>query len=289
MIPQMQPMLAGTLKKPELLKFPVIVSPKLDGVRAVVIGGQLWSRNMKLIPNAHVQELFANPIFDGLDGELIAGEPTEPDCFRKTSGDIMRRDGTPSVRFYVFDDFEHKGGFHARWKALSRVKSKHVVIVPHKQVENAEELAEFEESCLMAGYEGVMIRSIDGPYKNGRSTEKEGFLLKLKRFEDAEATILGFEERQHNGNEKDDSGKRTTHKAGKTGLGTLGAIKVMGLNGIYKGVLFDIGTGFDDAQRAEIWRNLDVFQGRTVKFKYFPSGSKDKPRFPVFLAFRPEE
>ena len=147
----------------------------------------------------------------------------------------------------------------------------------------------FEEECLEAGYEGVMIRDPNGPYKNGRSTEKEGFLLKLKRFEDAEATILGFEERQHNGNEKDDSGKRTTHKAGKTGLGTLGAIKVMGLNGIYKGVLFDIGTGFDDAQRADIWRNLDVFQGRTVKFKYFPSGSKDKPRFPVFLAFRPEE
>jgi DNA ligase-1 len=146
-----------------------------------------------------------------------------------------------------------------------------------------------------------MIRSTAGPYKFGRSTEKEGWLLKLKRFEDSEAVVLGCYELMHNANEatKDELGhtKRSSHKANKQGRGTLGGLHVRDLK---TGVEFDIGTGFDDALRAELWslHQLNValqvpakfsagaVVGRVAKYKFFPTGSKDKPRFPVFLGFR---
>lgn len=57
-------------------------------------------------------------------------------------------------------------------------------------------------------------------------------------------------------------------------------LKVVGLNGAYDGVEFNIGTGLDDAIRQEIWFNQDAWMGSVVKFKYFPSSSKDVPPLP---------
>jgi DNA ligase-1 len=63
----------------------------------------------------------------------------------------------------------------------------------------------------------------------------------------------------------------------------LGALKV---RDIHSGVEFDIGTGFDDVLRLWVWEHREENMGRLVKYKYFPTGSKDKPRFPTFLGFR---
>jgi DNA ligase-1 len=52
------------------------------------------------------------------------------------------------------------------------------------------------------------------------------------------------------------------------------------------GVEFEVGTGFDDGLRLAIWKNKDYYGKKIVKYKFFPTGSKDKPRFPVFLGFR---
>jgi DNA ligase-1 len=91
----------------------------------------------------------------------------------------------------------------------------------------------------------------------------------------------------HNDNEKtvDALGraKRSSHKANKHADGTLGALHVVDVR---SGVHFDLRTGFDDSLRAEIWANRKRYLGKLVKYKYFPSGSKEKPRFPVFLGFR---
>lgn len=285
----MKLMLAG--KAPEdldKLSYPVMASPKLDGIRAFVDGDKLWSRNNKLIPSKFLQKVLGNPSMNGLDGELICGEPTSPSVFRDTTSAVMSEDGGGCVVFYVFDNFNTPGGFQNRFQNLLHYKfdGLYVVVVEHRVINSAMELDQYEHECLAAGFEGVMIRSLNGPYKEGRSTEREGYLLKLKRFADAEATITGFEEKLHNGNEKDASGKRTAHKAGKSGLGTLGALKVVGKNGPYRGVAFNIGTGFDDAERAKIWAARSRYIGQTVTYKYFPSGSKDAPRFPVFLRFR---
>ncbi len=289
----MKPMLAATVENYDELegKFPLMASPKLDGVRAIVIDGQIKSRNMKAIPNRHVQKLFAW-LPEGFDGELIVGKPTDKDCFRKTTSGVMSADGEPDVKFYVFDQVRiTPESFSERFAEMKEktklLKHPSVKFVPHKLVKNSFQLKQYEEEMLTKGYEGVMLRSIEGFYKFGRSTLKEGYLMKVKQFKDSEAKILAVEELMHNENEltKDELGraKRSSHKAGKVKAGVLGSITVQD---IHSGVTFNIGAGFMDDERERFWASTIV--GKIVKYKYFPSGSKDKPRFPVFLGFRDE-
>ena len=149
------------------------------------------------------------------------------------------------------------------------------------------ELQDFEQKSVTLGYEGVMIRDPAGPYKLGRSTTKDGYLLKIKRFHDTEGVVIGFEELMHNDNalETDERGyaKRVSKKAGKSGGNTLGALRVF-----HNGVEFKIGTGFTDTVRSNIWCSKDKYLGKLVKFKYQGFGSLGAPRFPVFLSFRDE-
>ncbi len=283
-----KPMLAATIDDIEKLAYPVLASPKLDGIRAVVIGGVLLSRNLKPIPNAYVQAMFGRQDFNGLDGELIVGDPCSPTAFRDTSSAVMSRDGHPHVRFYVFDDFSQAAVIfsHRQKKLLARTLPG-CLKWACSTANNAAELTELEELWLADGYEGAMVRSAASPYKFGRSTLKEGYLLKLKRFCDGEAVVIGMEERMHNANEVVPSAiggtKRSSHKANMRGRGDLGALVVRDL---VTGVEFNIGTGFDDKDRELFWGESCSYIGRVVKYKYFPSGSKDKPRFPVFVGFR---
>jgi DNA ligase 1 len=286
----MKPMLAAATKGSNV-SYPVLASAKLDGVRALIIDGVAMSRSLKPIPNKHVQKLFGRHELNGLDGELIIGSPTDPDVYRNTTSGVMSIEGTPQVFYHVFDDFTETGGFQRRLHTAKRRchKFRHgpIEFVNHHILEDEMMLQMIEEDFLAAGYEGVMIRSLDGPYKQGRSTEKEGWLLKLKRFADSEAKIAGFQELMHNANEAKTNElgqkERSSKKAGMVGKGCLGAITVQDLK---TGVEFDIGTGFTQADREKLWATRKDLIGAVVKYKYFPSGSKERPRFPVFLGFR---
>jgi DNA ligase-1 len=162
-----------------------------------------------------------------------------------------------------------------------------------KVVNSIEELMEAHINWTSEGFEGTMIRRADGKdcYKASRSTNKEVYLCKIKDFADDEAVILDFVERQHNGNEatKDNLGhtKRSSHLENMLGRGDLGAIVVKSDKFSEP---FNIGSGFDDALRAEMWNNRDEYLGKLVTFTHQPSGAKaeGKPRFPVFKAFREE-
>ena len=288
-----RPMLAGKADLSKLV-YPVLVSPKLDGIRAVVINGVVYSRSMKPIRNEHVQHLFGKDKYEGADGELIVGNPTAPDVYLKSNSGVMSKDGKPDVTFCVFDDI-HRGPRHySEWyfKAVSwwHLSAPNFRLVNHYIVDSEAELIELETGFVAAGYEGAMIRSMDGPYKQGRSTVKEGYLLKLKTFEDSEAEIIGFEELMHNANvaEVDERGytKRSTAKDNLEGTNTLGSFLV---RDIHTGVAFSIGTGFTQEQRSDFWKDKQHCLGCFVKYKFFPGGMKDKPRFPVFLGFRDQE
>ncbi len=282
-----KPMLATDYEE-DKLRLPVLASPKLDGVRAIIRDGYVYSRSNKLIPNKYVQKLFKH--LDFFDGELVVGDPTSPTCYRDTVSGVMSEDGEPDVWFYVFD---HIGDLtlpytkRAAQIARQLKKTDKVRLVEQIPIEDLEGLAIYEARMLDLGYEGVMVRDQNAPYKQGRSTVREGYLLKVKRFMDAEATIVGFEERMHNGNEAtiNELGrtKRSSHKANKSGRGDLGALIVE-----MDGMRFNIGTGFTDAERAEIWNNKDKYLGKQVKFKYLPVGMKDLPRHPVYLGLRAE-
>lgn len=287
----MKPMLAAPTDGRNL-KFPFLLSPKLDGIRCLIINGVAVSRSLKPIPNKHVQRLFGRTEFNGFDGELIVGEAMDPTAFNQTSSGVMAVDGEPEVTFWVFDDFTETGGFARRFHTAKRrthalMRRHRVGLVTHHEVHDEAGLFNLEENYVSLGYEGVMLRHPDGLYKHGRSTAKEAWLLKLKRFEDSEARVIGFSELMHNANEakRNELGhlERSSHKAGKVGKRTLGALTVKDLK---TGVEFEIGTGFTASQRQELWNVGDNLLGRVVKYKSQPTGVKDKPRFPVFLGFR---
>lgn len=279
------------------IKFPIMASTKLDGIRAVVLNGKLLSRSLKPIKNKYTRSLFEKPEYEGLDGELIVGSPTDPKCFNKTTSGVMTEEGEPNVHYYVFDQIPEYSGqpentpFKSRFRDLQEsMPMEHVVLVQQKLVWNLPELEEFEKQCLKQGYEGVIIKDLNSPYKYGRSTLREGYMLKIKRYKDAEAKILSVEELLSNTNEatRDELGKvkRSNHKSGMVPQDTLGALVVQDLK---TGVQFNIGTGFDEELRDVLWKNKAQIIGKIVKYKYFDYGSVDKPRHPVFLGFRDEE
>ena len=108
----MKPLLSGKLTNIDNLKnYAYLVSPKLDGVRALITDKGVVSRNFKLIPNKFVQDTLMKYGYPGLDGELIVGDSTSKHCFNHTTSGVMSRDGTPEFQFYVFDDYTKPWGF----------------------------------------------------------------------------------------------------------------------------------------------------------------------------------
>lgn len=297
----MKPMLAAAADL-DKIRYPVLASPKLDGVRAIIKDGVVLSRSLKPIPNLWVQHKFGAVSRDGLDGELIVGKPSGEGVFQRTSSGVMSVDGTPDVTFWVFDSFGQSAGFAGRldWthRRIKMIGDPALKPVAHKLIRDRRELDNYEAANLMAGYEGIMLRDPDGPYKHGRSTAKEGWLLKVKQFQDSEARILGVTELMHNANEATRNAlghlERSSHKAGKTGKGMLGSLIV---EDVKTGVQFEIGTGFTENQRSDYWtwhlagdpETGQDLVGQLVKYKFQPVGVKDKPRFPVFLGFRHED
>jgi DNA ligase-1 len=280
-----KPLLAATAELNKV-QFPCLISRKLDGIRVVGMNGKAMTRTMKELPNRFVQSVFATGAFDGLDGEIIIGPANAPDVYRVTNSAVMSRGGEPDFRFHVFDSWLQPFlGFEARLETL--VESAHPRIVPVKQIKvhDMAGLLDMEEQWLSEGYEGVMGRSLDGVYKHGRSTMKEGILWKLKRFADHEYEVVGFEELMHNTNEAtiNELGHttRSSHTANFMSSGTLGALVLRHEAGDFR-----CGTGFSAADRSAIWTNREHYLGKFAKIKHFEIGVKDKPRFPVWLGFR---
>lgn len=221
------------------------------------------------------------------------------DSFQETTGNVMRYEGEPDFTYNVFDDFtnpsdtfeERYAGLSARLDALNAVTGSlyilpSIKIAPVVPCYTWDDVMAYFNERLAAGDEGLMLRSPTGAYKFGRSTEREGILLKLKNFKDDEAKIVGFTELMHNDNvaTKDAFGrtKRSSSKSGKRPAGMLGALIV---DHTEFGT-FEIGTGFSAAQRQEIWDNRPDYLGLFAKFRYQPEGMKDKPRIPSFQGIR---
>lgn len=288
----MKLMLASQIKDVNKdIRFPCLASTKLDGIRCVILDGVAYSRNMKPIRNKYIQSILGNPKYNGLDGELTIGPLTAKDLYRKTNSGVMSIEGEPDFRYNVFDDAlpgHHSLPYSERIRfVLDSAVANLIDPVRQIRIENLKQLLELEEKYLAEGYEGVMVRSIDGPYVETRSSVKMGILLKLKRFQDSEAVVIGFEEKMHNDNPAEINELGHTHRSSaKDGLvpaDTLGAIIARDLK---TGIEFSIGTGLDDENRDEIWWNRDKYMGKIVKYKSFNIGVKEKPRFPVFLGWR---
>jgi DNA ligase 1 len=287
-----RPLLASTLDDISTLKYPVLATPKLDGIRVLKVKGKAVTRRFKPIPNKHIRTLLEKYLPDGVDGEIMT-----PGTFNDIQSKVMSHDGEPEFSYHIFDyvngslskPYSERICDLVRPEVLKQIKAApfEIKLVLPEPIQNQEELLEFEQKCLSEGYEGVMIRQPEGKYKCGRSTPKEQILMKLKRFYDAEAIVIDFEEKMQNENtqERDEFGlsKRSSKKDGLVAANTLGSLIV---EDIKTGVKFGIGSGFDDALKQEIWLHKRKYKNKIVKYKYQSVGVKDAPRFPVFLGFR---
>lgn len=298
-----RPLLAASLGPNEdfaLTSQAFLASPKIDGLRCLLINGQFKSRSMKLLPNKELQKKalwLKEQGIDGLDGELTIGEPFGKEVFQKTTSAIRRVEDAlpPDLRYNVFDLFRENQPFNERLSELNEIlkgiqgkpEGSFVRFVNQVFIPSTEILLQQEEAFLSQGYEGLMLRSLEGLYKQNRSTLNEGILLKLKRFQDAEAVVIGTFplERNFNPSKLNELGFTThsSHQGLKVADNLLGGFLVKDLE---TGEEFSIGTGFSMDQRELFWKQKTSCLKKILKYKFFPKGIKEKPRHPVFLGFR---
>ena len=273
------------------VKFPIYISTKFDGIRALVIDGVVYSRSLKPIRNKHVQKLFGKSEYNGFDGELIVGDIYAKDVFQKTTSGVMSEDGTPDVTFHVFDlwslptfDYEYRQR-ELQEILLNNEEYEGVVYTTIHKCYTVEDLNFFLNHEERLGGEGLIGRNPKGMYKYGRSTPKEQFSMKFKFFVQDEYEVVGFTERMHNSNEqtRDNLGyaERSSAKDGLVPMNTLGSLVLK-----YNDTTFSCGTGFDDTLRKEIWDNKTEYLGKLASIRYMSVGSKDLPRCPSWLGWR---
>lgn len=296
---------ATTLADLQRLQYPVICSPKVDGIR-VVIDPNLGAvtRKLKVVPNRHIYTKL-NPIykttariFEGLDGEITYGTPemvTAKDVFSRSTSAVMSFDGQPEFTYWVFDDFTfpndpYQKRLNSARTRVDAINTSWVKALDYNTALGPSDVLELEESYLKRGFEGIMIRSPLTGYKYGRATLKQQQLIKLKRTEDGEATVINYEPLYLNQNEptKDALGhqKRSSALAGKVATDMLGTLVCQPNAESGFTQHFEIGSGFDDSLRTRLWEERGTLIGRVVVFKYQAVGVKDKPRFPIFKGFR---
>lgn len=292
-----QPMLAER-KFPDLKKlpYPMFGFPKIDGVRAVEYQQNIVGRKLEVFPNAAAQQF---SYLRNFDGELTVGNPLDEQVRNITSGMLNRKqdhtEGLP-LTFHVFDLVDRYEPLEARLKAIELYAGEpNVRIVPHVLLGCEDDVLAYEGQQLALGYEGLILRLPKGPYKYGRSTMKEGWMLKLKRFLDAEARVLRVNEEMKNTNraERNKLGrtKRSSSKAGKVGKGRAGELECVGINGTFKDVEFVVPLGGAGDKGKKWWWEVGkprVEAGETiiVTYKYFPKGTKDKPLLTTYVGVR---
>lgn len=284
---------------PKHLRYPLYVSPKFNGFRGYIKDGIVYTASNKPFKNRAMQEAFGKPEYEGLDGEFVVGDPSDGDnSLNRTSSVVTRVDGDISdLQFFVFDhigdlDAPFSTRFfrvYARFEPIDTDTRDRVLVSPMVVAHSWEDVAALERGYVSQGWEGVITRDPNAPYKCGRSTAREAYMGKLKQFIDAEFEIIGFEERMHNTNEATTNERgltqRSSAQAGKVGRGDLGAL----ICRTKEGHTFNVGTGFNDAQRADFWSFRNQLIGQLAKVKYHAVGSNTVPVLPVFLQIRPAE
>lgn len=287
------------------LRFPAIVLPKIDGVRGMNLIGHFTGRTLKPFRNKSL-EVFSNPLFYGLDGELAHGKLTDPNLCSKTTSwtNSYHHKVSPELPSWNVFDFLTSDTAHLpylkRWELLQAYVKELNTRYPGLYflntvpggflAESPEEVQQAHLYFVSLGYEGTIIRYALGMHKNGRSTVREGYYLRIKDFLTETAVITGITEAQENFNFAETNllgyTERSSSKEFKSGNGMIGALLVKFPDGREA----KIGAGsMSHAERIEYYNEPEKLIGRWCKCKHMPHGAKDKLRFGQFAGFRQEE
>lgn len=306
----MKPQLAEDAQLDKVI-YPCWVQPKIDGVRALNLDGQLTGRSLDPFAGHGITEYFSKEGFKHLDGEMTLG--SKPNCTERlcslTTGAMGRFKGVtemPDLHWWVFDYLAEPSFDYATryWLLLARVAALNhprVRIVPYVVCNTRAELDAEIARLFDEGYEGAIIRNPRAPYKPGRATQKGQELWRVKSWADAEILVTGFTEGEMNGNEakKNTLGRteRSSAKAGMVPNGQVGSIQGTMLEDFHcpitktllfkKGLPVTIGSGEMSVKEAEhFFKNPSKLIGQVAKFKHMTHGVKDLPRFPTFMSLR---
>jgi DNA ligase-1 len=281
-----KPMLASSISLEEVL-FPCYAQLKLDGIRCLMIKGIAYSRTGKLIPNKNIQELALELKEYELDGELIVNQGRTTEDFLNAQSIVCSIDKDISSITYVVYDIPNKDKTLEEFiqLKLNNCRCSKLLSV---RVNSYEELIEYYSKVIDQNFEGIIVRYMGGvsrTYKHGRSTKKEGLLLKIKPIQDNEAIIVGFEEYYKNivESELDELGyKRKDHKKENLkGMNILGSFLVEA-----EGKQFSIGSGLTLEQREIYWNNKEELIGKYITYNYVGITKYGIPRFPTFKYLR---
>jgi ATP-dependent DNA ligase len=282
--PRTAPMLAPSKDFSETkkyVKYPCHVQPKLDGNRCLAywspVPGEdriiLLSRGQKEFEVlGHIKKQLEDflPKDGMLDGELyIHGES----CQTITSYLKKYRPGiTETVQYHVYDmpisDGEEKP-WEERFQALNGLfksslpAARQNIIQVLTVVANSEyDVYNTQAMFLENGYEGAIIRTLDGQYEWGYRSKS---LIKMKNFDDHEYEIVGFE----NGRGKNETSVTWVCKTSSDKV----------FRAAQTGVKKD---------REQMLQDGHLHVGKLLKVKHQGYTEDGIPRFPIGIAIREE-
>jgi len=295
------------------LKYPLLASYKLDGIRCIFYKGKILSRSLKQIQNKQLREKF-EPIRKYseennliLDGEIYSPELT----FQEITSFVMTQDFTDKksikkfgkvmeipdhLKFYIFDsivDDSIDDRFQIRQAKASKAYALFYEIlypVEHIFVNDKKDVETYFESALEEGYEGLILRDASGIYKYGRGTVKEGIIYKVKPFRTFDAQIIGVVQ----ATEVDPNAEKKINELGRSvtskKVGDRNLIeKASAFNVKYEGKDLKVVLAMKDEEKEEVWQNRDKYIGRMIEYKGMLVGAKDVPRHPVMIRFRDDK
>jgi DNA ligase 1 len=290
-IPTFEVMLADKCEDQEdfeaNITFPCMADFKYDGERTIAIVKKneviYYSRSGK--EATHVNGLFDEELQKiheyfkedfVLDGERFASNFTETMNAKKSGNDEAKK----NLRFRAFflmplshwiaqkTDITMRKNRVALDVILTACKCKKIILSEGREVKDYQDMMSYcNEAIDKYGVEGLILKDWDSTYIWDRKLA----WCKVKRFYDADCRVVGF----YNGRPK----SRLEN--------TLGGIQVVGFLESGERVEVNVGSGFSDEMRTEIFNNQKKWLGRTVVIKYQEvSRSKSKAvaslRFPTF-------
>lgn len=282
------------------LKYPLLASFKLDGIRCIFIDGKMLSRSLKPIPNIQLQERFKHlkelSLQKGiiLDGELYSHGYT----FQVNTSIVMSKDKHPGLMaFHAFDLLYQDDANSIIPYTPFKIRSielrallydiPYAIVCEQIQVESSEEVKEWLAEALLLGYEGLILKNPNGYYKFGRGTVKEGLIYKLKPYRTFDAKIIGVEQatavNEDVATTTNELGRSvTSKKKGDRHLVNMAANFTV----LYEGKELSVVIAQSNAQKTAIWEHKSEYFGLYIEYKAMLVGAKDLPRHPVFLRFR---
>lgn len=237
-----------------------LVSEKLDGVRAIWRNNQLVTRNGNRINTpSWFTENWPNVWFDGElwskhnDFEFIASTVLDAEA---------NQAAWRSIKYFVFDMPDTSNPFLIRYQhylqTINKTDSQYLVAIKQHQFSTDEELAQFYQTRIQQGAEGIMLHAKNALFSAGRSAN----LLKYKPHQDAEGIVVGY------------SAGKGKYK------GLVGALIIE----LENGDKIKLGSGLSDELRS-----TPPAIGSKVTYRYNGFTKYGKPRFARFLRQRKEE